>query len=378
MSLPAAPLVATANNPQGVGHPSTVTQNLTVANTVVGGGDPTVSIYQKDLTTPGACAVLNIGGGAGVDGPTGGANYTLFKCCGPSAGGVSQDHLQLFRYGPVGAISQLSEVLEIAPKMVADTSPAVNLTTLFSDLQVDGTIAAGNNTLKPLPAPILVPYILGGAGGAAVIAQASAGAGSLRCAMICRSATNPLLPWATMVDPAGIPYTNCKAVRVTVVGTALTAQQIAGTAPIPYSAYAHAVGVSNSAATEVESDFWVSIVDNLLVGGGLTAQDFNLLPLPLNAGPCYAQITSNSTGQATLAVPQGFPPGISTLYPSTDSTYLANAPTLSAVVSVAGSPNGIGLALGGFRQGAASQPGDTQFTYGTASTNVYFLLQPIA
>jgi len=378
MSLPSAPLVPTANDPQGVGHPSSISQGLTL---LTNGPDTSLLLQQENITTPGAsCSIALAGGPVGAAGSFPGmANYTLFKGCGPSAGGVNQDALHLYRYGPTGAVNPtISQVIQIAPKMAATPgNPSDNLMQIFSDLTIDGTLTVGNNTLKTLPAPILYPYIVGGAGGNAVTVQASSGAGTLRGAMLCRSA-NPLVSWASMVDGNGIPYSNCKAVRVTVVGSVLNAAQIAGTSPIPYTAYAHAVGVSNSSGTTVESDFWVSIVDNVLVGGGTIAQDWDQLPQPLNAGPCFAGITTSSTAQAALSVPQGFPPGGATLYPSPGSTYLPNAPTLSAVVSVAGSPNGVGIALGGYRQGANTQPGDTQFSYQTAQTNVYFLLQPIA
>lgn len=147
MSLPSVPLLPIANDPQGVGHPNTVTSFLTVANPAAG-GTPTpgagagVNIVQTDRVTPGSAATLELSGGLGAGGAAGGSSYKFFKECGPDAGGLQRDHLQLFRYGPTGAVnSTIAQVLDIAPKMVANSSAAHNLANLFADLSVGGTLA---------------------------------------------------------------------------------------------------------------------------------------------------------------------------------------------------------------------------------------------
>lgn len=143
MSLPAVPLVPTANNPQSVGHPDTVCTRITATNGLLPGQFPAVSVVQTDLTTPGSTAALELGGGGGAGGPVGASNYILYKTCGPAAGGLVPDHLQLFRYGPTGAVNPtVAQVLDIAPKMVADSSPAQNIATLFADLTVGGDVTA--------------------------------------------------------------------------------------------------------------------------------------------------------------------------------------------------------------------------------------------
>jgi len=151
MSLPSVPLVPTTNDPQGVGHPNTVTSFLTVANPPVGGtpipgADASVIIVQNDRTTTGSSAVLELSGGLGADGAAGGSKYTFLKCCGPSGDGLQQDHLQLFRYGPTGTVGSSGglQVLDIAPKMLpADPLlPAANLVTLYADLQVTGALSS--------------------------------------------------------------------------------------------------------------------------------------------------------------------------------------------------------------------------------------------
>ena len=110
--------------------------NLTVGNSA--------SIVQTDRTTAASSAVLELSGtlvGSASGSPPGGSKYTFFKCCGPNGGGLQQDHLQLFRYGPTGAVnSTIAEVLNIAPKMVADSSAAQNLMNVFADLTVGGIV----------------------------------------------------------------------------------------------------------------------------------------------------------------------------------------------------------------------------------------------
>ena len=101
-----------------------------------------VSIVQTDRTTPSSAATLSLSGGLGAGGAAGGSVYTFYKGCGPLGSGVIyQDHLQLFRFGPTGAVQPtLSQVLDIAPKMVADSSPAQNLMSVFSDVYVGGDL----------------------------------------------------------------------------------------------------------------------------------------------------------------------------------------------------------------------------------------------
>lgn len=102
-----------------------------------------VSIVQTDRVTPSSAATLSLSGGLGAGGAAGGSKYTFYKGCGPLGSGVIyQDHLQLFRFGPTGAVQPtLSQVLDIAPKMVADSSPAQNLMSVFADVTVGGKLA---------------------------------------------------------------------------------------------------------------------------------------------------------------------------------------------------------------------------------------------
>lgn len=151
MSLPAAPLVPTANNPQSVGHPDTVCRSITATNGLLPGQFPAVSVVQTDLTTPGSSAALELGGGGGAGGPVGASNYILYKTCGPAAGGLVPDHLQLFRYGPTGAVnSTVSEVLDIAPKMVATPGlPSDNTMFINADVTVNGALALASAVSAP-------------------------------------------------------------------------------------------------------------------------------------------------------------------------------------------------------------------------------------
>ena len=142
MSLQSVPLFPTTNNPQSVGHPNTICKTLTATNTLVGGGDVSVSVVQTDRTTPNSSASLVLSGDLGAGGAAGGSSYALLKGCGPSGSGViEQDHLQLIRFGPTGATNPgVAEVLDIAPKMVADSSPAQNLASMYADLYVGGDV----------------------------------------------------------------------------------------------------------------------------------------------------------------------------------------------------------------------------------------------
>lgn len=146
MSLPAAPLIPSANNRQSVGHPEAMSQSFSVINTSVG-SRADLAVQQTDTTTAGSCAVLSFQGqlpsGSG-GGPTGSASYVFTKGVGPAAGGIVPDHLQLFRYGPAGAVAPLSEILDIAPKMVATPgSPTVDTMTINTDLILNGTLSGG-------------------------------------------------------------------------------------------------------------------------------------------------------------------------------------------------------------------------------------------
>lgn len=100
-----------------------------------------VSIVQSDRT-PSSAATLSLSGGLGANGAAGGSAYTFYKGCGPSGVAIQQDHLQLIRFGPTGAVNPgVSGVLDIAPKMVANPNlPAENLATLFADLTVNGAL----------------------------------------------------------------------------------------------------------------------------------------------------------------------------------------------------------------------------------------------
>ena len=147
MSLPAAPLVPTANNPQSVGHPDTVSTRITAINGIPG-QSTSVRVVQTDLTTPGSSAVLTVSGGLGTGGGTGGSEYQFIKGCGPSAGGIVTDHLQLFRYGPQGAVAPLSQVLDIAPKLVADSLPAGDIVNFSSDVRTSSVSAPLTTDLR--------------------------------------------------------------------------------------------------------------------------------------------------------------------------------------------------------------------------------------
>ena len=127
------------------GNNLTVAQTLTATNTLPG-APAGVSIVQTDRTTPSSAATLELSGGLGGGGAAGGSVYKFYKGCGPLGTGViNQDHLQLIRFGPTGAVAPiLSGVLDIAPKMVADSSSsAENLMSVFADLNVGGTLAVG-------------------------------------------------------------------------------------------------------------------------------------------------------------------------------------------------------------------------------------------
>lgn len=110
-----------------------------------------VSIVQTDRVTPSSAATLSLSGGLGAGGAAGGSVYTFYKGCGPLGSGVIyQDHLQLFRFGPTGAVQPtLSQVLDIAPKMVADSSPAQNLMSVFSDVNVGGDVLVAGKLQGP-------------------------------------------------------------------------------------------------------------------------------------------------------------------------------------------------------------------------------------
>jgi hypothetical protein len=100
-----------------------------------------VTVLQEDLTTPQASAILDLSGGVGQNGPAGSSIYRFSKVCGPSAGAQYQDHLHLFRLGPTGATNPIvSGILDIGPKMVADSSPAQNLASMYADLYVGGDV----------------------------------------------------------------------------------------------------------------------------------------------------------------------------------------------------------------------------------------------
>jgi hypothetical protein len=157
MSLPSVPLAPTTNDPQGIGHPNTVTQILTATNTTPG-APAGVSIVQTDRVTASSAATLELSGGLGGDGAVGGSNYTFYKGCGPQGSGVIYpDHLQLFRFGPTGAVQPtLSQVLDIGPKLGAADPllPAVNLMTLYADLQVAGALSSTRGSFGATNPPL--------------------------------------------------------------------------------------------------------------------------------------------------------------------------------------------------------------------------------
>lgn len=126
---------AAGNGPEVILGDVDITGDLTVQ----GGA---ASIVQTDRTTPSSAATLELSGGLGANGAAGGSKYTFYKGCGPSGAVVNQDHLQLIRFGPTGAVNPgVSGVLDIAPKMVANSSAAQNLMSVFADLSVGGTLA---------------------------------------------------------------------------------------------------------------------------------------------------------------------------------------------------------------------------------------------
>lgn len=126
----------TNNNVNSTPGITTDGNNLTVGNSA--------SIVQTDRTTASSAATLTLSGGLGAGGATGGSAYTFFKGCGPLGSGViNQDHLQLLRFGPTGAVASISGILDIAPKMVADSSSAQNLMSVFADVNVGGALNVG-------------------------------------------------------------------------------------------------------------------------------------------------------------------------------------------------------------------------------------------
>ena len=175
MSLPSAPLVPTANNPQGVGHPNSISQGLTL---LTNGPDTSLLLQQENITTPGAsCSIALAGGPVGAAGSFPGmANYTLFKGCGPSAGGVNQDALHLYRYGPTGAVNpSISQVIQIAPKMAATPNlGADNLMQIFADVNVAGALTSSFGSFGASNPPASIgatpsQYVLGVFGGWRVV-----------------------------------------------------------------------------------------------------------------------------------------------------------------------------------------------------------------
>lgn len=125
----------TNNNVTSTPGITTDGNNLTVGNSA--------SIVQTDRVTPSSAATLTLSGGLGANGAAGGSAYTFYKGCGPSGVALQQDHLQLIRFGPTGAVNPgVSGVLDIAPKMLPNTSgsPAENLATMFADLTVGGIV----------------------------------------------------------------------------------------------------------------------------------------------------------------------------------------------------------------------------------------------
>lgn len=117
----------------------TIAGKLTVLDDEV--VESNLTVLQTDLTTAQSSATLDLSGGVGQNGPAGSSIYRFSKVCGPSAGAQYQDHLHLFRLGPTGAINPIvSGVLNIAPKMVADSSPAENLMDVYADLFVGGAL----------------------------------------------------------------------------------------------------------------------------------------------------------------------------------------------------------------------------------------------
>ena len=138
------------------GLTSTGNVNLTGTASLVVAGSATASsgvILQPDRITPSAAATLSLSGGLGAGGAAGGSVYTFYKGCGPLGSGViGQDHLQLFRFGPAGVVQPaLSQVLDIAPKAVANASPAENVATMFADLAVSGALTAGLGSFSATP-----------------------------------------------------------------------------------------------------------------------------------------------------------------------------------------------------------------------------------
>lgn len=175
MSLPSVPLTPTANNPQSVGHPNSISQNLTLLSN---GPDTSLLLQQENITTPGAsCSITLAGGTPGAPGSFPGmANYTLFKGCGPSSGGVNQDALHLYRYGPTGAVNPgISQVLQVAPKMVATPNlPADNLMQILSDVAISGALTSGFGSFGASNPPASIgaapaQYVLGVFGGWRVV-----------------------------------------------------------------------------------------------------------------------------------------------------------------------------------------------------------------
>ena len=166
MSLPAVPLSRLANNPQSVGHPDAICKTLVATNGIP--GEPAeVRVVQTDLTTPGSSAVLTVSGGLGTGGGTGGSEYKFIKGCGPPAGGIETDHLQLFRYGPTGAVSVLEEVFDIAPKLAPTPgSSSLNSMFLYADLSTNGVLSSAIGLTSGDVAPSVV-YIAAPAGASA-------------------------------------------------------------------------------------------------------------------------------------------------------------------------------------------------------------------
>lgn len=129
---------------------ATVTGAVTAASVTANGA---VTVLQTDRSTPSAAATLSLSGGLGAGGAAGGSVYTFYKGCGPLGSGViGQDHLQLFRFGPAGVVQPaISQVLAIAPKAVANASPAENVATMFADLAVSGALTAGLGSFSATP-----------------------------------------------------------------------------------------------------------------------------------------------------------------------------------------------------------------------------------